>query len=362
MYRMEESERDPLPCVGRPVEEAAEPATDSARRVAAAYSLMPAGGPCAVPLLKGIPNEYRLVDGIEQAATLAKTLVSTGLGTPEQWRHAGRDPFRFLERALKDRIAADGGCELEKEFFLRLGLTSTLDPYGNDVEHAGDASEMFLVLEPDSAGYVVMGPALRLLGAVHPRLPATFFDLFTGSLNRWVRVYDYRDALERVEILREWYEADPEGETVELPAVEAAVPACLRRGRHPLKDGFLRRLVPRVRNKRARSLIECVVELSRISRQGKRPDVGERAEAQLADSNPPVPALLAVFNKHDAIEGCFDEECQGMLECPPEPNIIIPFRANDENSVREALRLLGVVCAVLRQAACLIELMMELAE
>ena len=203
---------------------------------------------------------------------------------------------------------------------------------------------------------------MRLLGKAHPRLPATFFDLFTGSLNRWVRVYDYRDALERVEMLREWYEADPEGETVELPAVEAAVPACLRRAGHSLKERFLRRLIPRVHNKRARALIADVVELSRMSRQGKRPDVGEPAEAQLADSNPPVPALVAVFNKHDAIEGCFDEECQGMLECPPEPNIIIPFRGNDEGSVREALRLLGVVCAVLRQAARLIALMMELAE
>jgi hypothetical protein len=193
-------------------------------------------------------------------------------------------------------------------------------------------------------------------------LPVTFFDLFTGALNRWVRVYDYRDALERVEMLREWYEADPEGETVELPAVEAAVPACLRPAQHPLKERFLWRLVPRVRNKWARSLIAGVVELSRISRQGKRPDVGERAEAQLTDSNPPVPALVAVFNKHDAIEGCFDEECQGMLECPPEPNVIIPFRANDEKGVCEALRLLSVVCGVLRQAARLIALMMELAE
>ena len=361
MYRMEESERDLLPCIGRPVEEA-DAATDSARRVAAAYSLMPLGGLCAVPVLDGIPNEYRFVDGVELAATLARTLVSTGLATPEQWRHADGDPFRFLERALQNRVAADGGCELGKEFFLRLGLTSTLDPYGNDAEHVGDTCEMFLVLEPDSAGYVVMEPALRLLGAIHPRLPVTFFDLFAGALNRWVRVYDYRDALERVEMLREWYEADPEGETVELPAVEAAVPACLRRVGHSLKERFLQRLIQRVRNKRARALIAGVVELSRISRQGKRPDVGERAEAQLADSNPPVPALVAVFNKHDAIEGCFDEECQGMLECPPEPNIIIPFRANDEKSVREALRLLGVVCSVLRQAARLIAFMMELAE
>src|SRR5262247_3532906 len=67
-----------------------------------------------------------------------------------------------------------------------------------------------------------------LLARTHPRLPITFFDLFTGALNRWVRVYDYRDALERVEQLREWYEADPDGEHVELPAVDAATPTWLR--------------------------------------------------------------------------------------------------------------------------------------
>ena len=244
MYRMEASERNPLPRVVRPLKEA-ESTTHSARRVASAHSLMPAGGPSTGPLLDGIPHEYRLVDGIELAAALGKTLLAAGLATPEQWTKARRDPFRFLEHVLKARIAADGGSELEKEFFLRLGVTSTLDPYDNDAEHAGDAGEMFLVLEPDSAGYVVIGPTLRLLETVHPRLPATFFDLFTSALNRWLRVYDYRDALARVEMLRDWYEADPEGEAVELPAVEDAVPACLGRGWHPVKKHFLQRMVPR---------------------------------------------------------------------------------------------------------------------
>lgn len=49
-----------------------------------------------------------------------------------------------------------------------------------------------------------------------------------------------------------------------------------------------------------------------------------------------------------------------MLECPPEPNIILPFRGADATSVREAFRLLAAICGVLRQAACLITLMMEL--
>jgi hypothetical protein len=253
---------------------------------------------------------------------------------------------------------AHGGPEIEKEFFLRLGLVSDLDPYGNDSDQDA-GNEMFLVLEPESAGYVVLEPTLHVLEAVHPRLPVTFFDLFTAAMNRWIRVYDHRDAVERVEQLREWYQADPDGETVELPAVDAAIPAYLRKKWNPLTERFVEQLAETARNRKTRALLEGAIDLSRASRKGKRPNIGERAQARLMDSNPPVPALVAVFNKHDAIEGCFDEECQGMLECPPEPNVILPFRLEDTASVREAFRLLGVICDVLRQGARLITAMME---
>jgi hypothetical protein len=360
MYRLEASERHHLPGAEQQIDATAEHSPDRAARVAAAHSVMAVGCPLAVPRLDGIATEYRFLDGIEVAATLATTLVSTGLADPARWVQAGRDPFRFIEQALKDRVVADGGPEIEQEFFLRLGLVSDLDSYGHDADEAGARGEMFLVLEPESAGYVVMGPTLELLQAVHPRLPITFFDLFTGALNRWIRVYDHRDALERVEQLREWYEADPEGETVELPAVDAAIPDCLRRRWNPLKERFVEHLAVEVRDQKARALLEGVIALDRLSRKGKRPQVGERAQERLMDSNPPVPALVAVFNKHDAIEGCFDEECQGMLECPPEPNVILPFHAEDARSVREAFELLAVIRGVLRQAARLIRLMMEL--
>jgi hypothetical protein len=63
-------------------------------------------------------------------------------------------------------VAAHGGDELQKEFYLRLGLVSDLDPYGGDETELQE--EMYLVLEPDSAGYVVLEPTLRLLAGVHP--------------------------------------------------------------------------------------------------------------------------------------------------------------------------------------------------
>jgi len=360
MFGLEAGEPHPLPCAEQQSGAAAERVPDGPARLVAAHNLMAVGRQWGVPRLAGIPHEYRLFDGIDTAAKLSKILVSTGLADAAQWVQVGRDPFRFIEQALRDRVAADGGPEIEQEFFLRLGLVSDLDPYGHDsVQDAGD--EIFLVLEPESAGYVVMWPTLRLLKAVHSRLPVTFFDLFTGALNRWIRVYDYRDALERVEQLREWHEADPEGETIELPAVDAAIPDCLRRKWKPLKERFVQHLAGQTRNQKARALLEGVVELNRLSLGGKRPEIGERAQSRLVDANPPVPALVAVFSKHDAIEGCFDEECQGMLECPPEPNVILPFRAGDPKSVCEAFRSLAVICGVLRQGARLITLMMDLA-
>ena len=54
----------------------------------------------------------------------------------------------------------------------------------------------------------------------HPRLPVTFFRLLVGAVNRWVRVYDYHDAEERVEMLREWYEGEENADQYEMPDVE----------------------------------------------------------------------------------------------------------------------------------------------
>src|SRR5207245_9339095 len=111
------------------------------------------------------------------------------------------------------------------------------DECAEAAEQAPDGRRLYLILYPDSAAYVVAGPTLELLDREHGRLPATFYHVFTGALNKWLRIYDYRDAEDRVEMLREW--AEGEEEQYEIADVAGSVPACMKR--KPLSLESLRR-------------------------------------------------------------------------------------------------------------------------
>ena len=54
-----------------------------------------------------------------------------------------------------------------------------------------------------------------------------------------------------------------------------------------------------------------------------------------------MPVLLAIYQLGDAIEACFDDERQSMLELTPEPWPLIPFNGTDAESTRQAFESLG---------------------
>jgi len=324
--------------------------------VAAGY-LIARGGQLAVPHLNGVPAKHHMAFGVQPAARLALSLLEAGIADPGDWRPREENTVEFVEKTLRRWVLKHGGDEISSEFDVALALVSDLEPYAEGPSDAVAVQEMFIVIEPETAGYVVLGPLLRELNAIHRRLPVTFFHLFTAALNRWVRVYDYRDASERVEMLREWYEADPEAEPVEVPDVKGATPDCLQE-RKPLSEAAVEKLTERMRNKRLAAILRGMLDLSAGSRRAQRPEIGPDASERLEDSNPPLPALLAVFEKQDAIEGCFDEEAQGMMECPPEPNVIIPLKIGDVTAVKTAFEIAEIVCDVLARASRLIKLIM----
>lgn len=321
----------------------------------ASTCLMPAGCGLVIPRLDGVPREQQLWQGEQAAARLAHSLLEAGIADADEWIAVNHNPFEFLKRASECWLRKHGEPVIREQFSLDLLLSTSLDRYFVRDGKSDDISRVFLALEPDSAGYVILGPTLHLLESVHRRLPATFLYLFLGALNRWVRAYGYQDAMDRVERLRDWYESDPEGGEVELPDIDRCLPKSAKR--RPLSRRTLGTLVQGIKDPLARKLIDLAIEMDRVSCRRERPEIDDELNELLIDCGEPVPALLAVVERSDPIEGCFDEDCQTMLEVTPTPNLIIPFNGETRDGVLGAFAILATVCETLSCASQLITLM-----
>ena len=310
--------------------------------------------PCEVvlPTLEKAPIEQRFSADDREIITLAEILVASDIAALEDWERSGRDAAKYLSLILERWIRKHGGPAIDRRFDLDLTLGDRLVDYADE---RGPEGTLYLIVDPDSAAFVLLNPVLELLETLHPRLPAAFLSHFVGSLNRWVRVYDYHDAEERVDMLREWYEGEENPEQYEVPDVEGCTPKCLREQAMSLRalDELRRNLA----DQQLKLLIAGLLELCRVSKQAKRPEFTDEMGEQLMDSNPPLPCLLAAFSSGDAVVGCFDDEAQTAMEVTPQPNLMIPLKLSDPSSVRQGFRTLGVVCETLAAASRLIDRM-----
>jgi hypothetical protein len=310
--------------------------------------------PCEVglPSLEKVPTEQRFAADDREVIALVEILLRSGISAVEDWKKSGRDAAKYLLLTLQRWVRDHGGAAIERRFDLDLTLSDRLVDYSDE---RGPEGTIYLIVDPEAAAFVLLNPVIELLGTVHPRLPATFFRHFVGSLNWWVRVYDYHDAEERVDMLREWYEDEENPEQYEVPDIEGCTPKCLKEPSLSLRS--LKDLYRRMRNKEVRVLVSSLLELCSVSQQAKRPKFTEDMGEQLMDSNPPLPCLLAAFSSGDAVVGCFDDEAQTAMETTPQPNLIIPLKFSDPTSVRQGFRTLAVACETLAAASRLIDLM-----
>jgi len=325
----------------------------STTRVAAAADLMASGSRFGIPHLEGVPAEYRFHAGEQASIRLARSLLEVDIADPTDWRRVRRDSTAFVGLTLQRWIDVHGGKAIRRRFNLRLTLSEHVDEYGEVAEQDPNGRQLYLILDPDAAAYVVAGPTVELLEREHVRLPATFYQVFTGALNKWIRTYDYRDAEDRVEMLREW--AEGEDEQYEIADVAASIPACMKRRALSLEG--LGRFGRQAKSSEVRALIGATLNLHRVSERTRRPEFTDEMREKLADSNPPLPSALVVFAENDAIEGQFDDDSSNMMECTPEPNLITPLDAFDPGSVQSAFATLGVVCGTLEAACRLFDLM-----
>jgi hypothetical protein len=321
-------------------------------RIAAAGRLMAAPCGIALPSLANVPAEQRFSADDREVIALAELLVKSEIAAAEDWERSERDATKYLLLTLERWIRIHGGAAIDHRFDLDLALSDRLVDY-SDVR--GPESTLYLIADPDSAAFVLLNPTLELLEKVHPRLPASFYSHFAGALNRWVRVYDYHDAEERIEMLREWYEGEENADQYEIPDVEGCTPKSLKG--QPLSLRGVNELTEEVHDPQVRALITGLLELCRISNQAKRPAFTDDMGEQLMDTNPALPCLLAAFSSGDAVVGCFDEEAETAMEVTPQPNVIIPLKLSDAKSARDGFQTLAVLCETLAAASRLIDLM-----
>jgi hypothetical protein len=289
------------------------------------------------------------------AVMLAKSLVELDIAVPGDWKRAEHDPTSFIRTTLERWIDTHGGSAIRHRFLLSAVISNTPCDWAERDETK--PNQLFLIVEPSEAtcGCATFGLTLKLLESVHPQLPATFFHLFVGALNGWLRIYDFRDAEERAETLREWAAQEPDADQYGIPDVEGSIPACMHQT--ALDEGELAHLKDRMNDPLAMKLLEAALGLDRVSAQAKRPELDDDTGQQLSDCNPALPCLLAVFAEADGIAACFDEEAEGMMEVTPEPNIVIPFDPTDTESVRRTFHMFGVACQTIAAASRLIDLM-----
>ena len=320
-------------------------------------SLMPAGNCFVLPTLDCIPGKYSWESSLRRNALLAQTLMALDLATSADWRKAEGAPRKLVQESFQRWLAQQRSETVARQFELSMSLVDSLDSLSQPDNDESEA--LFFVLEPESAGYMVLGAAIEAMEKVHRRLPWTFYSRFCHALNRWIRIYDYLDAIERVEMLQEWYEQDePEG-GYELPDVAGQIPKCLTTEKD-LGPRRFRDVLGGIRDRRLRKAFDLLNQLETEAAKAERPELSEDLLAQFMDANPPLPALLAVFRPNDNIEACFNEESQGMLEVSPEPSLIVPFRASSAESLAAALNVVRAACRTLAVASDLVTLVNEI--
>lgn len=322
-----------------------------AARLAAAH-LMGRSSGAVLPRLDRTATEYRVAEEDNRAILLAKTLTALGFAEPQDWEKSERSASGYVLATLKRWIADHGGNIIRQQFAVYATITSTPDPY-SDEDTRSDL--VYLMVNPDSAGYVVMGPTLELLAAIHSRLAVSFYRLFVDALRRWIRVYDYEDAQEHVEMLREWAEGEEEPEQYEFPDVEGCTPAAMK-DKAPEPES-LRLLTQAVQDDGVKRILSAAFNLGMVSRKVRPTAISEETREMFMDSNPPLPALLVSFKHHDAVAACFDEESQGMMEAEPEPNLIQEIDPGDPASVQQAFDALGTLCETMAAASQLMSLL-----
>jgi hypothetical protein len=325
------------------------------------------------PTLKGLRWRYCSRSDEGPGASLGKSLLRLDICRARDWAGSAVD---FVERGLRRFSKAYGADEAKK---IWSGCLRVMDhPFDlteqerNSVEGAAPTNILYVVAEYDASASIPIQPALTLLQSEHELLPAAFYKIFVHNLWKWMRVYDYSDALEHAAMWMEDLDEENEAESI-YPKVAQNVPACLHSKIGVRKArGFLQEIEPSLRSPVVHKLVSLVLEMDSHGRRHQRAWPGKLAVQLpaiadfLADCDGCGPGCLISWHENDEISACFDEDMRDLGQNGPlEPAIVLPIHLDQSISGLDAeiRRVLNYVAAMLRclsAAARIVETIQEL--
>jgi len=307
----------------------------------------------SLPSLTGVPTSYEYYDGDARLFAFLRRLAELGIaGTaPTAIEKLRTSPLAYAQSSLDAWVKAQGGEMIDSniEYYLEISVTQ-------DVQLAQTNAQqpLLITVAAEQCGYMVAGPALDSLQSEAKGLGVAFYRVLSASLAKWLRVYDYTDARNCEDGMKQMLEMDDERsrEQYEIPDVEAAIPTFLRKARLKVARSDLP-LLRKHQSGKYGGWIRRLLDIHRLAQLPAAGDVREIMSSYYDQSC--LPSLLVVFNKNDTIEGCFDDEAQCWPEASSEPCLAVAFDPADAGQTAGALRSLETFLHLNRELCLLIE-------
>ena len=188
-----------------------------------------------------------------------------------------------------------------------------------------------------------------------------------------MRVYDYSDAVEHVEMWMQDLDEDSEAEPV-YAKVAQNVPPCLQQyskiGERKARR-FLEQIEPSLRSSVARQLVRHVVEMDTHGRGRKHAWAGKLADQIpaigdfLNDADSCGPGCLISWYEDDEVNACFDEGMQDLGQNGPlEPPIVLTIQLDQpakelDAEVKRVFDYAGAMVRSLAAGAKIVEIVRE---
>lgn len=331
----------------------------------------------SIPTLKGIRWRYCTHWDEQPAAQLAKSLLRLGICELTDWSGSAVD---FVERGFKRFCRNNGALEssrvwqgdlriLDHEFDL-----TERERQQVEAEMEAPPQLLYLVGDYSAAASVPIGPTWPFLEREHELLPKAFYRVLVDNLWTWMRVYDYRAALDHAEM---WIEGMDEEELREsfYPCVQKNIPACLSTAAELSYSKALRVLEtvqPKLRGSLARQLVCEALEMNQLGKGYEHAWPGKLAEQIpslqdfLNDADGCGPGCVITWKEDDEISACFDEEMSTLGQNGPiEPSIMLMMRLDQpakdlDSEVKYIFDYAGGMLHSLAAAAKAVEIIREI--